>query len=62
MQNLRAIREQRRTALTQVQAPAIEFRQVCNEVCRRLALVSRQVLHLREKFCVGKPYAPAPAL
>jgi hypothetical protein len=48
MQHLRAVREQRRAALAQVQAPAIELRQVGNERRRCHAFVLRQALHLRE--------------
>jgi len=54
MQDLDAVAEQRRTALSEIEPPCIEFGQVSDETYGRLALASRQVLHLREKCVVGE--------
>jgi len=52
VQQLDAVAEQRCAALAEVQLPLIEFGQVSDETYGRLALGSRQALHLGEKFGV----------
>jgi len=54
VQDLDAVREQRRTGLAKIELPRIEFGQVSDETYGRLALASRQVLHLREECVVGE--------
>ena len=54
IQNSRAIREQRRAAFSEIQAPLVEYCKVRDERGRRLTLVLCQVFHLCEKSSVGK--------
>src|SRR5262245_7719521 len=54
VQNARAIREQRRAAFTEIQAPLVEYSEVRDELRGCVALVLRQVLDLREKSSVRK--------
>ena len=54
MQDLCAIDEQRGAALAEVESPFVQFRQVGDEECRRLALASGEVPDTRQQRVVGE--------
>jgi len=55
VQDLDAVREERRAGLAEIELAGIELGQVSDETYGRLALASRQVLDLCEEIVVGEP-------
>ena len=50
MQHPRAVGEERRAALTQIQAALVELREQCNQADRRVALACGRDLDLRKEL------------
>ena len=53
MQHLRAIGEQRRAPLTQIELAGIELRERCDELRSRVSFLPRQMLHLPKQILIG---------
>ena len=54
MQQLRAVGEQRRAALAEIQPPRIHFRKMRDELRRRLSFVRGQSLHVLDQLDIGQ--------
>jgi hypothetical protein len=54
VQNLGAIREQRRAALAEKQSPRIDFNEREQQMCSRATLICRQALGFGEELIVGE--------
>jgi hypothetical protein len=52
VQHLRAVREERRAAFAEVQAPRVDLRQRRDELHRRLPLAAGESFDLREQFLI----------